>query len=158
MHPHLLLAAESPLGDLAAESPLGDGAIDNYVIDSAVHVTSGVIVVLAMVATTFYLWRLALARKPVDRLARVLLALAQLSLAVQALLGIKLLDQGQGVVQLYIHYVGGLLPLGLFIAAGWFAWRDGVRHVRVLAVLSTVGLLSAGMAFSIGQEYANRGA
>ncbi|MBK5224713.1 MAG: hypothetical protein JJE52_17940 [Acidimicrobiia bacterium] len=141
---------------LAADSPLGDGAIDNYIIDSAVHVTNGVIVLLAMVATTVYLIRLALKGKPVDRLARVLLAVAQISLAIQALLGIKLLDQGMGVVQLFIHYIGGLAPLGLFIAAGWFAWRDRVRHTRVLAVLATVGLLSAGMAFTIGQEYANR--
>lgn len=142
---------------LAAESPLGDGAIDNYVIDSNVHVTMGVIVLLAMVATTVQLWRLALAGKGLDRLARVLLAVAQAALAIQALLGIKLLDQGQGVVQLYIHYLGGLAPLGFFIAAGWFAWRDRVRHTRVLALLATVGLLSAGMAFTIGQEYANRG-
>jgi hypothetical protein len=147
----------SASGLLAADSPLGDGAIDNYVIDSSVHVTVGTIVLLTMAATTFYLWRLALARKGVDRLARVLLAAAQISLALQALLGIKLLDQGQGVVQLYIHYIGGLAPLGFFIAAGWFAWRDKVRHTRVLAVLATVGLLSAGMAFTIGQEYANRG-
>lgn len=142
---------------IATDSPLGDGAIDNYVIDSSVHVTMGVLVLVAMVATTFQLWRLALARKGVDRLARVLLASAQITLAVQALLGIKLLDQGQGVVQLYIHYLGGLAPLGLFIAAGWFAWRDKVRHTRVLAVLATVGLVSAVMAFTIGQEYANRG-
>ncbi|QGG94510.1 hypothetical protein [Actinomarinicola tropica] len=142
---------------LATDSPLGDGAIDNYVIDSSVHVTTGVLVLVAMVATTIQLWRLALAGKGVDRLARVLLAAAQITLAVQALLGIKLLDQGQGVVQLYIHYLGGLAPLGLFIAAGWFAWRDRVRHTRVLAVLATIGLVSAVMAFTIGQEYANRG-
>lgn len=142
---------------LATDSPLGDGAIDNYIIDSSVHVTMGVLVLVAMVATTVQLWRLALAGKAVDRLARVLLACAQIALAVQAMLGIKLLDQGQGVVQLYIHYIGGLAPLGFFIAAGWFAWRDKVRHTRVLAVLSTVGLVSAVMAFTIGQEYANRG-
>jgi hypothetical protein len=147
----------SPLLTLAADSPLGDGKIDNYVVDSSVHVTVGVIVLLTMAACTFQLVRLALAGKPVDRLARVLLAAAQISLAVQALLGIKLLDQGQGVVQLYIHYIGGLAPLGFFLAAGWFAWRSEARRTKVLAALTTLGLLSAGMAFVIGQEYANRG-
>lgn len=142
---------------LASDSPLGDGAIDNYVIDSSVHVTVGVIVLLAMAACVFQLVRLALAGRPVDRLARVLLAAAQLALAVQALLGIKLLDQGQGVVQLYIHYVGGLIPLGLFLGAGWFAWRTEARRTRVLAALTTIGLVSAVMAFSIGHQYANRG-
>lgn len=142
----------------ASDSPLGDGALDNYVIDSAVHVTVGVIVLLTMAACAVQLVRLALAGRPVDRLGRVLLAAAQIALAVQALLGIKLLDQGQGVVQLYIHYIGGLTPLGLFLAAGWFAWRSEARRTRVLAALTTLGLLSAFMAFTIGQEYANRGA
>ena len=142
---------------LAADSPLGDGKIDNYVVDSSVHVTVGVIVLLTMAACTFQLVRLALAGKPVDRLARVLLATAQISLAAQALLGIKLLDQGQGVVQLYIHYIGGLAPLGFFLAAGWFSWRSEARRTKVLAALTTLGLLSAGMAFTIGQQYANRG-
>ena len=141
---------------LASDSPLGDGAIDNYVVDSSVHLTVGVIVLLAMAACAFQLVRLALAGRPVDRLARVLLAAAQVALAAQALLGIKLLDQGQGVVQLYIHYIGGLTPLGLFLAAGWFAWRTEVRRTRVLAALTTLGLLSAVMAFSIGHQYANR--
>ena len=142
---------------LATDSPLGDGVIDNYVIDSSVHVIGGVVVLVAMVATAAYLTRLAVKGLPLDRASRVLLASAQVSLAAQALLGIKLLDQGQGIVQLYIHYIGGLLPLGLFIAAGWFAWRDEVLHVRVMATLTVVGLLSATMAFTIGQAYANRG-
>ena len=147
----------TPLLTLAADSPLGDGRIDNYLVDSSVHVTMGVIVLLSMTACALQLIRLALAGKPVDRLARVLLACAQVSLAIQALLGIKLLDQGQGVVQLYIHYIGGLAPLGFFLAAGWFAWRSEARRTRVLAALTTLGLLSAGLAFTIGQEYANRG-
>jgi hypothetical protein len=142
---------------LAADGPLGDGKIDNYVVDSSVHVTVGVIVLLTMAACAFYLIRLAVAGKSLDRLARVLLAAAQIALATQALLGIKLLDQGQGVVQLYIHYICGLAPLGFFLAAGWFAWRSEARRTRVLATLTTLGLVSAVMAFSIGHQYANRG-
>ena len=142
----------------AADSPLGDGAIDNYIVDSSVHVAMGVVVLVTMAACALRLVQLAIAGRPIDRSARVLLAAAQVSLAVQALLGIKMLDQGQGVVQLYIHYIGGLAPLGFFLAAGWFAWRSEVRRTRVLAVLTTLGLVSALMAFTIGQEYANRGA
>ncbi|MGY6501269.1 MAG: hypothetical protein ACXIVQ_10320 [Acidimicrobiales bacterium] len=147
----------APLTVLATDSPLGEGRIDNYIIDSSVHVIGGVVVLVAMVATAAYLGALAVKGRPLDRAARVLMATAQVSLAAQALLGIKLLDQGQGIVQLYIHYVGGLLPLGLFLAAGWFAWTNRVLQVRVMAVLTSVGLVSAVMAFTIGQAYANRG-
>lgn len=141
---------------LAADGPLGDGRIDNVVIDSSVHLAMGVVVLVTMVGAAGWLIRLAVAGREVDGLGRGLVIAAQVSLAAQALLGIKLLDQGQGIVQLYIHYLGGLLPLGLFLAAGWFSFRDPANRTRLLAVLTTVGLLSATMAFFIGQAYANR--
>jgi len=149
-----VISASSPL--LAADGPLGDGRIDNYVIDSSVHLAMGVVVLVAMVGAAAWLVRLAVAGREVDRVGQGLVIAAQVSLAVQVLLGIKLLDQGQGIAQLYIHYVGGALPLGLFLAAGWFGFRDPVRRTRLLAVLTTAGLVSATMAFFIGQAYANR--
>ncbi len=140
---------------LAADGEV-DGAIDRLILQPAVHRTSGVIVLVAMVAATIHLGRLALAGKRIDRTGRILLAVAQLTLMVQALLGIKLLDQGMGANQLYIHYIGGLMPLGFFLAAGWFGRSDSPTRTRWLAALTTVGLLSAGMAFFIGQAYVNR--
>lgn len=141
---------------LTVARPLGDGRIDNIIIDSSVHVAGGIIVLGAMVAAAGWLARLALAGQEVDRVGQGLIIAAQVALAGQALIGIKLLDQGQGIVQLYIHYLGGLLPLGLFLAAGWFRFPDPLRRTRVLAVLTSVGLASAVMAFTIGQAYANR--
>lgn len=142
---------------LAADGPYGDGTIDNLVLRPAVHRTSGMIVLVAMVAATVHLGRLALAGKRLDRTGRILLAVAQLTLMVQALLGIKLLDQNMGSNQLYIHYVGGLMPLGFFLAASWFGRSDSPTRTRWLAALTAVGMLSAGMAFFIGQAYVNRG-
>ncbi len=144
-------------GLLAADGPYGDGTIDNLVLQPAVHRTSGAIVVLAMVAATVHLARLALKGRRLDRAGRVLLAVAQLTLMVQALLGIKLLDQNMGSNQLYIHYVGGLMPLGFFLAASWFGRSDSPTRTRWLAVLTGVGMLSAAMAFFIGRAYVNRG-
>lgn len=142
---------------LAADGPYGDGAIDNLVLDPAVHRTMGIAVLVAMVAASGHLARLALRGKRLDRTARVLLALAQVTLMVQALLGIKLLDQNMGWNQLYIHYIGGLIPLGLFLVAGWFGRSDSVGRTRLLAALTTAGTLSASMAFFIGRAYVNRG-
>ena len=141
---------------MATDSPLGEGRIDNYIIDSSLHVVGGVAMLASMVVVAAHLTRLVLTRRTLDRTGRVLLAVAQVALAVQALLGIKLLDQGQGTGQLYIHYIGGLIPLGLFLGAGWFAWTNRVRHVQVMAALTLIGLASAGMAFTIGQAYVNR--
>lgn len=131
-----------------------DGIIDNIAISPAVHRTTGLLVVVAMVVTSVWLVRLAVGRRPVDLVGRVLLIATQVLLMVQALLGIKLLDQGLGVAQLYIHYVGGVLPLGGFLAAGWVAWRSDERRTRALAVLAVLGTLSAVAAYAIGGAYA----
>ncbi len=134
---------------------LGDGRIDNTIISSSVHVATGGIVLVSMAVAFALVARHAIAGRPIDGATRVALLVAQLALVVQVLLGIKLLDQGQGIVQLYIHYIGGLTPLGAFLAAGWFAQGETPRSARVLAVLLAVGSLSAFMSFFIGRAYAN---
>ena len=63
----------------------------------------------------------------------------EVALVIQALLGIKLLDQGSGFGQLYIHYIGGLLPVGLFIVAGWMGWHRLGRSAKPLAWLVAGG-------------------
>lgn len=141
---------------LFADSHLGDGAIDNLVIDSSVHVVIGALVLLTMLAATIATGRDALAGRSISGPSRMLLALAQAVLLVQVLIGIKLLDQGQGIVQLYIHYVGGALPLGMYLIAGWFAFSNPATKARVIATLTAVGLVSVTMAFFIGREFANR--
>lgn len=142
---------------ITAEVVEQDGIIDNIFLSPVVHRTTGMLVILAMVLATAYLVWLALTRRPLDLPARLLVIAAELALIVQALIGIKLLDQGLGIAQLYIHYVGGLIPLGAFLAASWIAWRSPETHARALAVLSTIGLLSAGMAFTIGRAYVSGG-
>lgn len=138
---------------LAAEVVPQDGIIDNIFVSPVVHRTTGMVVLVAMLAATAYLVYLALTKRPLDLPGRLLVIAAELVLIIQALIGIKLLDQGLGVMQLYIHYVGGLIPLGAFLAASWIAWRSEVAHARALAVLSGLGTLSAVMAFTIGRAY-----
>lgn len=140
---------------LASSSGLGDGRIDNVIVDTSVHLTVGVLVVAAMIAATALVARHALRAEPIGRPAGASLVVAQVALTVQLLLGIKLLDQGQGILQLYIHYIGGLVPLGAFLVGGWFARGDDARSTRILAALLAVGSLSAIMAFTIGRAYAN---
>ena len=135
---------------------LGGGRIDNFIVSPSVHRLNGALAVVSLLLAAVWLSRLALRRAPYDRVAQVLIASSQIFLMVQALLGIKLLDQGMGVIQLYIHYVGGLLPLGLFLVLGWVRFEDPVRRAKVLAVSVDVSLVAAAMAYAIGQAYVNR--
>jgi hypothetical protein len=138
------------------DRPLGDGRIDNLIVDSAVHVAVGVLVLATLAIAVVLVTRHALRDEPIERPARISLTATTAALGAQVLLGIKLLDQGQGIVQLYIHYVGGLIPLGSLLAAGWFARGDSGRSSRFLAALLAVAVVSASMAFFIGRAYANQ--
>lgn len=141
---------------LAQGEPLGEGTIDNWIVESSVHVAVGVLVLVSLTAALGWTARLALAGRTLDLTGRIVITVAQVVLAAQILLGIKLLDQGQGINQLYIHYIGGLIPLAVFLGAGWWLRADTPRKTQLLAALVAVGWISAVMAFFIGQEYANR--
>lgn len=136
---------------------LGGGRIDNFIVSPSIHRLNGALAVATLLATAVWLSIRAVRGQPFDRTSQVLVAASQVFLMIQALLGIKLLDQGMGVTQLYIHYVGGLLPLGFFLVLGWIRFSDPVRRARVLAVVVDVSLASATMAYVIGQAYVNRG-
>jgi hypothetical protein len=141
---------------VAQDDGIGDGAIDNVIVDSAVHVAVGSLVLVTMTIAAGWLVWLAVTGRVLDRPGRLAIAAAQVVLAVQVLLGIKLLDQGQGIGQLYIHYVGGLIPMGAFLVAGWWIRPDTPGRTRLVAALLAVGWLSAVMAFVIGRQYVNR--
>ncbi len=135
---------------------IGDGRIDNFIIDSSVHLALGVAVLITLSAAVGLVGWDALQNRALSRWSRISILLTQIVLTLQVLMGIKLLDQGQGISQLYIHYVGGLIPLGTFLLAGWVARGDTGRSTRILAGLIGIGLMSAAMAFFIGQAYVNR--
>ncbi len=168
---------------LAADGPYGRGNIDNLVLPSAVHQRFGEVVVTVVAVTVIWLVVLAVRKRPVDRTAKILIVVSNVTLMIQALLGIKLLDQLAGPNQLYIHYVGGLMPLGLFVIASWIPFVDpNVRHdpapavagdgaaavddaaatvsnralwqVRILAAIGVVALATAVMAYWIGGAFA----
>ena len=141
---------------LARQGDLGDGRIDNLILDRSVHLGMGVVVLITMTLATALVVRHAVANEPIGLAGRWAIAAAQVSLALQVLIGIKLLDQGQGISQLYIHYVGGLMPMAVFLAGGWLARGDTGRSTRIFAALLAIAYVSALMAFFIGQAYVNR--
>jgi len=126
--------------------------IDEIWVSPMVHVITGVAVLvttlLALAVTTL----LAVRDKRVSTGASLMMVAAQLALMVQALIGIKLLDQGLGPLQLFIHYVGGLGPLLFYFVYYWMP--RGVRLRRWTAPWVTgSAFLFALMAFTIGASY-----
>lgn len=141
---------------LFGQNELGDGRIDNLILDRSAHLGMGAIVLITMTVATAFVARHAVADEPIGSAGRWAIGAAQVALAIQILFGIKLLDQGQGISQLYIHYVGGLIPMGAFLAGGWLARGDTGRSTRIFAALLAIGYVSALMAFFIGRAYVNR--
>ncbi|HEY1014954.1 MAG TPA: hypothetical protein VGE07_19760 [Herpetosiphonaceae bacterium] len=127
--------------------------IDKIFVPPSVHVATGMIVLalslLAALRVAWLTWRGA----ALTRDAHGLLIGTQLALMLQALIGIKLLDQGLGAAQLFIHYVGGLAPLFFFSLLYWLPLRQP-RHKTRLAAAATAGaFVFALMTFTIGQAY-----
>lgn len=128
--------------------------IDRIGVPPIVHRDVG-IAVLVITFTAFLVAALcAVRRRTLPGWSKPLFIAAQVVLMVQALIGIKLLDQGSGFVQLYIHYVGGLGPLLFYMLMYWFPARDDLRRTRVAALVTGSAFLFAVMAYTIGGAYA----
>lgn len=126
--------------------------IDAIWVPTSVHFAMGATVVVATLAAWLGSLVPALRKRPLPRWVHGLFIAAQLSLAVQVLLGIKLLDQGLGPLQLYVHYLGGTGPLLFFLVYYWApprfrAWRGSAPLVAGLAFVFVL------MAFGIGESY-----
>ena len=127
--------------------------IDRIMISGPVHMFTGTLVLVAtlaaMAVSIWLVWR-----KPEQaRWVNGVLIIAQLALMLQALVGIKLLDQGAGVLQLYIHYVGGLAPLLFFFMLYWFPLRDVRKRGWAMMAVTSGAFVFALMTFVIGQAF-----
>ncbi|GAB4179499.1 MAG: hypothetical protein Fur005_41860 [Roseiflexaceae bacterium] len=128
--------------------------IDRIIVSPYYHLVSGhIVVVLMLIAGVLMAWA-AFRQGKLTTWANGSMIVAQIGLMVQALLGIKLLDQGMGVAQLYIHYVGGLAPLLFFMLIYWIPLRDERKRARFAAGMAGLGFLFALMAFTIGGAFA----
>lgn len=128
--------------------------IDAIFIPPWTHRLTGSLVLLSTLVASGWLAWLAIRRRPEGRGTHALLLAAQATLMAQALIGIKLLDQGLGQLQLYIHYVGGLAPLLFLILTYWFPASEPTRQTRNRAIAAA--FLFALLAFGIGEAYVNR--
>lgn len=129
--------------------------IDQLALSPEVHVVVGTLVLICTLAaalvTGWQSWR----TRMLAPWTQGLMIVTQLVLMAQALLGIKLLDQGLGVVQLYIHYIGGLAPLFFLILLYWLPMGSPRARAWATFGATTAAFVFALMAFAIGQSYVN---
>ena len=129
--------------------------LDNLVVSPAVHMWIGVLVMATTLAAVVATGLQARKRQPVNQTTHLILILAQAALMLQVLVGVKLLDQGLGVLQLFIHYVGGLGAFFFFLLYYWLRPKSELTQSRLAFILSFLALLFVLQTFFIGQAFVN---
>lgn len=124
--------------------------IDNLIISPAVHMAVGTFVLLSNLIFLLVVARLAWQKKSASTLAKGTFILFQLALMLQALVGIKLLDQGLGFLQLYIHYLGALAPLAFCLIFYWLPTVEGSARSRRLLVVAVTSFVFVFLTFVVG--------
>ena len=127
--------------------------IDAIFVPSSVHLTIGTLVLISSLLALFVTVRGAWRKIPFSTGMHLFFILFQVVLMIQILIGIKLLDQGLGPLQLYIHYVGGAAPIAFTLLFYWFPGKDDVVKSRRAAIVTTLSFLFVLMTFTIGSMY-----
>ena len=132
--------------------------IDSIVLTPNIHVMTGTLVllasVIALIGTGWAAWK----KQQFTPQAHASLIFFQVTVMIQALVGIKLLDQGLGALQLFIHYLGGLAPLGFCLFFYWLPVKNDVLRSRLALGVATLSVLFVVMTFTIGSIYVRGGA
>ncbi len=127
--------------------------IDSFIVPPFVHMILGTLVlvtsILALAVTARTVWK----KQPLSRTSHLVFVAFQLSLMAQILIGIKLLDQGLGPLQLYIHYIGGLAPMAFWLFFYWLPAGTGMAQSRRAATVSLLSFAFVLMTFAIGSAY-----
>jgi hypothetical protein len=127
--------------------------IDAIFVSSLVHMSIGTLVLISCALALFATARAAWRKKPFSNGVHAFFILFQVVLMVQILVGIKLLDQGSGPLQLYIHYLGGTAPLGLTLLFYWFPGIDSVVKNRRAALVTALSFGFVLLTFVVGRMY-----
>ena len=125
--------------------------MDEIMIKPALHSAVGGLTLLTALVATALNWTALRKGSPGQGASHASLILLQLLLLAQAAVGIKLLDQDMGVIQKYVHYLGGLGALALLLLPAWLPAR--LRRPALPAWTATASLLFIVMTFFIGQLY-----
>ena len=127
--------------------------IDAMIVPTIVHLSIGTLVLISSLVALFVTVRAAWRKAPFSRGMHLIFILFQVMVMLQILIGIKLLDQGLGPLQLYIHYLGGAAPIAFALLFYWFPGQNDVVKSRRAAVVTVLSFLFVFMTFTIGSMY-----
>ncbi len=127
--------------------------IDSIIVSPFVHLMTGSIVLIANLIFLLVVGRLAWQKRALTTAGTLTFIAFQATLMLQALVGIKLLDQGFGVLQLYIHYLGGLAPLAFCLLFYWLPTTDEHVRSRRLAWVAATSFGFVLLTFAVGSTY-----
>lgn len=127
--------------------------MDEIILQPQVHLIAGMGVVLASLVAVVATGRGALSLRRFGRVEHGFFIAAQIVLMVQIMIGIKLLDQGMGPLQKYVHYLGGAGALGLLILYYWLPKTSEQDSARKAFWLSAISLVFVLLTFGVGQMY-----
>lgn len=128
--------------------------MDEIIIQPQLHLVLGALVLLTSLVTVVVTGRGSLRLGQFGRSGQGVFIAAQILLMVQALVGVKLLDQGMGTLQKYVHYLGGLGALGLLVLYYWLPKPSARSAARQALTLSVASLVFVALAFFVGGMYA----
>ncbi|HZJ10600.1 MAG TPA: hypothetical protein VFD39_12950 [Trueperaceae bacterium] len=131
--------------------------IDSILIPSGVHLGIGMAVMLTTLASLVVAAVFGARKLTLPRWALGLFILTQVVVAAQLLVGIKLLDQGLGPLQLYVHYLGGTGVLFFYLLFYWLPTPTRTGRWTP-TVITGLAFAFAMMTFTIGEMYVAGGA
>ena len=126
--------------------------IDELWLPTWVHLALGSAVLLATLASLAVALVHRLRRRELPKWVLGLFIVTQVIVAAQLLLGIKLLDQGLGPMQLYVHYLGGTGVLFFYLLFYWLP-APMRRTGWTATVLTGLAFAFALMTYTIGEMY-----
>ncbi len=124
--------------------------IDSIIVTPTVHMTVGATVLVTnfifLIIVAWLVWQ----KKAFSTLAGLFFILFQVAMMLQVLIGIKLLDQGLGPLQFYIHYLGGLAPLALCLIFFWLPTTNTIAKTRRLLAVAVISFFFIFLTFAVG--------
>lgn len=124
--------------------------ISNMNISPAIHMGTGTLVLMTGLISFVVAGWLARKKQPLTSPAFGMFIATQLTLMLQILVGVKLLDQGFGPLQGYGHYLGGMAPMVFFLAFYWLRTNDKLKETRLATAVTGAVFLFVFMTFAIG--------
>ncbi|WP_235183174.1 hypothetical protein [Deinococcus phoenicis] len=126
------------------------------IVQPQLHLMVGVLVLLTSLAAVVTTGRGAFRLKRFGRTEHGVFIAAQIVLMLQVMIGIKLLDQGMGTLQKYVHYIGGAGALGLLVLYYWLPKTSEQSSARQALGVSVASLVFVALAFFVGGLYARQ--